>query len=127
MWFKKIGGLVALLSLSFSGIAIAETSKDNFYLQVGSNRNGDPIVLDLASVKGTEYTLLEQHGNGIARRTLRAACIQGRLFSRRLAVYGSNGHLHRVDKTEQEIFPKPRSADANSMEIVCRVEANKTK
>lgn len=127
MCLKKIGGLVAILSLSFSGIAIAETTKDNFYLQVGSNRNGDPIVLDLASVKGTEYTLLEQHGNGISRRTLRAVCSQGRLFSRRSAVYSANGHLTRVDKTEQEIFPKPRSADANSMEIVCRVAANRTK
>lgn len=125
MLSRKIGGLVAILSLSFSGMAIAETTKDNFYLQVGSNRNGDPIVLDLSSVKGTEYTLLEQRDNGIARRTLRAACSQGRLFSKRLAIYTSNGNLAKVDRTEQEIFPKPRSADANSMEIVCRV-ANKT-
>ncbi|AFY49712.1 hypothetical protein Nos7524_3939 [Nostoc sp. PCC 7524] len=121
MWLKKVGGLVAILSLSFSGIANAQTTNNTFYLQVGSNKNGDPIVLDVASVKGTEYTLLEQHGDTIIKRTLLAACSQGRLFSRKFALYASNGRLTRVDKVEQEIFPQPRTADANSMEIVCRV------
>ncbi|WP_427161122.1 hypothetical protein ACQFX9_05860 [Aliinostoc sp. HNIBRCY26] len=127
MRLTKLGGLVALISLTFSSVALAETTKNSFYLQVGSNRNGDPIVLDLSSVQGTEYTLLEQQGNSIVRRTLRAACGQGKLFSKKLAIYASNGNLTRVDRTEQEIFPKPRSADANSMEIVCRVATNRTK
>lgn len=124
MCLKKICGLVAIVSLSFSGIATAGTTRNSFYLQVGSNRNGDPIVLDLASIQGTEYTLLEQQGNVISKRTLRAACSQRRLFTKKLAFYGSNGKLTRLEKTEKEIFPKPRSADANSMEIVCRGASN---
>ncbi|MEA5505636.1 hypothetical protein VB735_21490 [Halotia wernerae UHCC 0503] len=120
MFLKSFGSLVAVFALSFDSTAIAQTSHNNLYIQVGSDINGHPIVLDLASVKGNEYMLLQKHGSGTVKRTLRAACGQRRLFSKRLSVYTSAGQLTRDDQTKQEIFPKPGTPEANAMEIVCQ-------
>lgn len=133
MFLKRFSGLIIVASLSMSGIAIiyggsksiAETKNNNFYIQVGADSRGFPIALDLASINGTNYTLVQQHGNGIAKRTLHAACNQGRLFSKRLSLYTSNGKLTSENKVEEEIFPKPKTADAASMEIVCRVASDR--
>jgi hypothetical protein len=120
MFLKSFGSLVTVFALSLSSTAIAQTNNNNLYIQVGSDRNGEPIVLDLASVKGNEYILLQKHGNGTAKSTLHAACSQRRLFSQRLSVYTSAGQLTRDDQTKREIFPKPGTPEANAMEIVCR-------
>ncbi|QLE59471.1 hypothetical protein FD725_21040 [Nostoc sp. TCL26-01] len=125
MFLQRLSSVVAIVCLSFSGIASAETTKNNFYIQVGADNRGFPIALDLASVKGTDYTLVQQHENGIAKRTLHAACSQRRLFSKRLSFYSANGQLTSEDRTEKEIFPKPKTADAASMEIVCRVASDR--
>ncbi len=120
MFLKSFGSLVTVFALSLGSTAIAQASNSNLYIQVGSDGNGEPIVLDLASIKGNEYILLQKHGNGKAQTTLRAACGQGRLFSNRLSVYTSAGQLIRDDQTKREIFPKPGTPEANAMEIVCR-------
>jgi hypothetical protein len=120
MFLKSFGGVVAAFTFSFSGTAIAQITNNNLYIQVGSDRNGDPITLDLASVKGSEYILLQQHGGGTTQTTLRASCSQGRLFSKKFSLYTSTGELISNEKTEREIFPKPGTPDAVSMEIVCR-------
>ncbi|MBD2253177.1 hypothetical protein [Nostoc parmelioides] len=135
MFLKPFSGLMVIASLSLSGIAIiysgqqaiAETKNNNFYLQVGADQRGFPIALDLASINGTNFTLVQQHGEGIAKRRLHAACSQGRLFTKKFSLYAANGKLTSEDKTEQEIFPKPKTADAASMEIVCRVANNRQK
>ncbi|WGV25610.1 hypothetical protein [Halotia branconii] len=120
MFLKSFGSLVAVFALSLGSTAIAQTSHNNLYIQVGSDGNGHPMALDLASIKGNEYTLVQKHSDGTAKRTLRAACGQRRLFSERLSIYTSVGKLTRDDQTKREIFPKPGTPEANSMEIVCR-------
>lgn len=122
MFLKKISGLVTVIILAFSSTAIAETIGNNafFHIQVGSDSNGNPILLDLSSVKGTEYIISQKHGDGMAKTTLKAACSQGRLFSKRFSLYTSTGQLTSDNKIEREIFPQLGTADATSMEIVCR-------
>jgi hypothetical protein len=68
---------------------------------------------------------VQKQGDGIVTRRLYAACNEGRLFSKKLSIYAPNGKLTNEDKTEQELFPKPKTADAASMEIVCRVASNR--
>ncbi|MBH8553260.1 hypothetical protein I8751_12935 [Nostocaceae cyanobacterium CENA357] len=120
MFLKSFGSLITVFALSLGSTAIAQANNNNLYIQVGSDGNGEPIVLDLASIKGNEYILLQKHDKGTAQTTLRAACGQQRLFSKRLSVYTSAGHLIRDDQTKREIFPKPGTPEANAMEIVCR-------
>ncbi|WP_414565860.1 hypothetical protein [Anabaena sp. CCY 9613] len=128
MFFKKISILVAVIIASIGSTANAEITDNSFSLdiQVGADNYGNPIILDLASVKGTEYTLSQKHGDGVAKTTLQAACNQGKLYATRFAVYNSTGKLTSNQTIEREIVLKPDTADANatSMQIVCRA-ANK--
>lgn len=125
MFLKQLSGLIIITSLSFSGMAIAQTKNNSFYLPVGADSHGFTIALDLSSIEGTNYTLVQKQGDAIVTRRLYAACNEGRLFSKKLSIYAPNGKLTNEDKTEQELFPKPKSADAASMEIVCRVASNR--
>ncbi|MBD2500324.1 hypothetical protein [Anabaena azotica] len=135
MLLKRVSNWAIITSLSFSGIAIAysgenaiaETKNSNFYVQVGADSGGFPIALDLSSIEGSNYTLVQKQGDGIAERRLYADCNQNRLYSKKLSVYASNGELTQEDRTEQELFPKPKTADAASMEIVCQVATNRNK
>lgn len=126
MLFKTISYLLAVMIVAIGNTASAEISDHSFSLeiQVGSDHSGHPILLDLASVKGTEYTLSQKHGDGMAKTTLQAACNQGKLYAKRLAIYTSTGQLTSEQKLEREILLKPGTADATSMEMVCRT-ANK--
>lgn len=123
MFIKSFGSLVAAIAFSFGSTAIAQTTNKGFYIQVGSDSNNNPIVLDLASVEGTDYVLIEQRGEITVKRTIHAYCEQGKLLSKRLALYTS-GKLTSEDKTEREIFPQPGTPDAASMEIVCHAAGN---
>ncbi|BCL36252.1 hypothetical protein [Nostoc sp. MS1] len=125
MFLKRLSGLMIITSLSFSGMAIAQTKKNSFYLPVGADSHGFPISLDLSSIEGTNYTIVQKQGDGIVTRRFYAACNEGRLFSKKLSIYAPNGKLINEDKTEQELFPKPKTADAAAMEIICRVETNR--
>ena len=123
MLMKTFGSLVAVGTFLFGSTAIAQTTDQGFYIQVGSDHNNNPIALDLASVEGTSYILIEQRGNVTAYRTLHANCEQGKLSSKRLALYTS-GKLTSDEPMEKETFPQPGTADANSMEIVCQSTSN---
>ncbi|BAY41085.1 hypothetical protein NIES2111_54760 [Nostoc sp. NIES-2111] len=125
MFLKRLSGLMIITLLSFSGMAIAQTKNNNFYLPVGADSHGFSISLDLSSIEGTNYTLVQKQGDGIVTRRLYAVCNESRLFSKKLSIYAPNGKLTNEDKTEQELFPKPKTADAASMEIVCRVASNR--
>jgi hypothetical protein len=120
MFFKRFGGVVATIILSFSSTASAQTINNNLYIQVGSGSNGEPVILDLASIKGTEYVIIQKHGDGMTQTNLRASCGQHKLTSTRLSLYNSTGQLTRDDKTKREISFKLGTPEANSMEIVCR-------
>ncbi|RCJ37899.1 hypothetical protein A6770_13995 [Nostoc minutum NIES-26] len=120
MFLKRFSGVVATIILSCGSTAIAQTTNNNLYIQVGSDSNGEPIILDLASIKGTEYIILQKHDDGMAQTNLRASCGQHRLVSTRLSIYNSTGKLTRDDKTKREISLKLGTPEANSMEIVCR-------
>ncbi|MBW4615527.1 MAG: hypothetical protein KME21_20075 [Desmonostoc vinosum HA7617-LM4] len=120
MFLKKLNIMAIMLAFSFSGAAIAQTTDNNIYIQVGEDNNGNPITLDVTSIKGTEYTLLYEQGEEIARTTFHASCGKGRLFSKRVSFYTAAGKLTRENKIEREVFPKPGTADANSMAIVCQ-------
>ncbi len=120
MFLKSFGSVVTVFALSLGSTAIAQTNNNNLYIQVGSDVNGHPMALDLASVKENEYILVQKHGNGTLQTTFHAACGQRRLFSQRLSVYTSAGQLTRDDQAKREIFPKPGTPEANAMEIVCR-------
>lgn len=109
-----------MIVLAFGSTAIAQTTPSNLYVQVGSDNNGEPILLDLASIKETEYIILQKHGDGMAQTTLLASCDRHSLVSKRLSLYNSTGQLMRDDKNKREIVPKPGTPEANSMEIVCR-------
>ncbi|MDF2388442.1 hypothetical protein JMG10_43880, partial [Nostoc ellipsosporum NOK] len=112
-------GVGIAINLSLGSTAIAQTAS-NLYIQVGSDINSEPIILDLASVKGSEYTLLRKHGDGTAQTTLSASCVQHRLFSKRFSFYNSAGKLIRDDKAKREIVLKRGTPESNSMEIVCQ-------
>ncbi|BAZ47796.1 hypothetical protein NIES4103_04000 [Nostoc sp. NIES-4103] len=135
MFLKKFGGVVSVfavgigiaINLSFGSTAIAQTANSNLYIQVGSDINGEPIILDLASVKGSEYTLLRKHGDGTAQTTLSASCVQHRLFSKRFSFYNSAGKLIRDDKAKREIVLKRGTPESNSMEIVCQAADSRSK
>lgn len=127
MFSKRLDSVVGIgvaITVLFGSAAIAQTNDQSFYIQVGTDRDKNPIVLDLASVQGSDYTLLEKHGNGIKKRNLHASCSEGRLFSKRFSLYASTGELTGEGNTEQEIFPQPGTPDAASMEIVCQVAQN---
>jgi len=117
---KSFGSVVAVFAFSFSGTAIAETMNNFIYVQVGADTNGNPITLDLSSIKGTEYNLLHKHGSDTLQTTLHASCGEGRLFSTRVSLYTLTGKLTSDDKTVREIFPKPGTAEHDAMEIVCQ-------
>jgi hypothetical protein len=122
MFFKKVSYLLAVMIVAIGNTASAEIFEHSFALdiQVGSDNNGHPILLDLASVKGTEYILSQKHGDGVAKTTLQAVCHQGKLYAKRLAIYNSTGQLISEQKLEREILLQPGTADATSMEMVCR-------
>ncbi|WP_339383898.1 hypothetical protein [Fortiea sp. LEGE XX443] len=109
-----------------SSTAIAQTNNNRlaFHVQVGSDDDGNPIILDAGSVQGSEYTILQKQGNGIAKTTFRAACGEGRLFSETSSVYNADGQLMSEKQTKQEITPQPGTPEANSMEIVCQTAKN---
>ncbi|QSJ15049.1 hypothetical protein JYQ62_24735 [Nostoc sp. UHCC 0702] len=120
-------GVGIAINLSFGSIAIAQTANTNLYIQVGSDSNGEPIILDLASVKGSEYTLLRKYEDGTAQTTLSASCVQHRLFSKRFSFYNSTGKLIRDDKAKREIVLKSGTPESNSMEIVCQAGDSRRK
>ncbi|WP_193196210.1 hypothetical protein [Nostoc sp. MG11] len=120
MFLKRFSGVVAVIALSVSGTAIAQTTNNYIYIEVGADSHGNPITLDLSSIKGTEYILLHKHNAQTVKTTLYASCSEGRLFSKRISLYTLTGRLTSDNKTEREIFLKPGTADAGSMEIVCQ-------
>jgi hypothetical protein len=120
MFLKRFSSVVAVIALSVSGTAIAQTTNNYIYIEVGADSHGNPITLDLSSIKGTEYILLYKHGDKTIKTTLFASCNEGRLFSKRVSLYTSTGRLTSDNHTEREIFPKPGTADAGSMDIVCQ-------
>jgi hypothetical protein len=120
MFLQKFSSIVAVIALSFSGTVIAQTTNNYIYIEVGADNHGNPITLDLSSIKGTEYILLHKHGDKTVKTTLHASCSENRLFTKRVSLYTSTGHLTSDNKTEREIFPKPGTAYAGSMAIVCQ-------
>ncbi|NDJ23339.1 hypothetical protein GS682_17195 [Nostoc sp. B(2019)] len=120
MFLKRFSGVVVAIALSFTGTAIAQTTNNYIYIEVGADSHGNPITLDLSSIKGTEYILLHKRGDKTVKTTLYASCSERRLFSKRVSVYTSTGQLTSDNQTEREIFPKSGAADAGSMEIVCQ-------
>jgi hypothetical protein len=122
MFFKSFGSVIVAITLSVGGTAIGQTTniKLAFHMQVGTDHEGNPIVLDAGSVQGNQYTILEKQGNGIVKTTFRAACAEDRLFSEKSSVYNEAGELIREQQTKQEISPQPGTPEANSMKIVCQ-------
>ncbi|MBD2300887.1 hypothetical protein H6G80_13710 [Nostoc sp. FACHB-87] len=122
MFLKSFGGVVVAMTLLVGNTAIAQTTDTQlaFHIQVGSDNDGNPIILDAGSVQGSEYTILQKQGNGVTKTTFRASCAEGRLFSETAANYSADGQLVSEKPTKQEITPQPGTPEANSMEIVCQ-------
>ncbi|WP_228059009.1 hypothetical protein [Nostoc sp. LEGE 06077] len=114
------------MTLLVGNTALAQTTNEHlaFHVQVGSDNDGNPIILDAGSVQGSEYTILQKQGNGITKTTFRASCAEGRLFSQTSSLYSADGKLVSKKQTNQEITPQPGTPEANSMEIVCHTANN---
>jgi hypothetical protein len=126
MFFKSFGSIIVAITLSVGTTAIAQTNNKKlaFHIQVGADAEGNSIVLDAGSVQGTEYTILQKQGDGLAKTTFRAACAEGRLFSEKSSIYNATGELITEQQTQQEISPQAGTPEANSMEIVCQTANN---
>jgi len=122
MFLKNLGCAVVVMTLLVGSTAIAQTTNKRlaFYVQVGSDNDGNPIILDADSVKGNQYTILQKQGDGLKQTTFRAACGERRLFSEKSALYNADKELISEKPTNQEITPQPGTPEANSMQIVCQ-------
>lgn len=122
MFLKQFGSVVVAITLLTGSTAIAQTTNNRlaFHVQVGSDNDGHPIILDAGSVKGSDYTILQKQGNRLTKTTFHAACAEGRLFWEKSSVYNVDGQLISEKQTKQEINPQPGTPEANSMEIVCQ-------
>jgi hypothetical protein len=108
---------VATISLfNFNRLVLAETSD----VRVGTDSNGRAIMLDVKSMTEKSYKLYQAHDDGIAETTFEPSCAEGRLFTVHLAVYGSTGELIGEDKSSEEMFFKPGSAAAVSLQMYCK-------
>lgn len=108
---------VATISLfNFNRLVLAETSD----VQVGTDSNGRAIMLDVKSITEKSYKLYQAHDGGIAELTFEPSCAEGRLFTVNLAVYNSTGELIGEDKSSKEMFFKPGSAAAVSLQMYCK-------
>ena len=50
------------------------------YIEVGEGARGMPVYLDLKSVRGTNFRLIQQFGDGVGITDIAAYCPQKRLF-----------------------------------------------
>lgn len=126
MFLKRFGSVLVAITLLTGSTAIAQTTNNRlaFHVQVGSDNDGNPIILDAGSVQGSDYTILQKQGNGITKTIFHAVCAEGRLFSEKSSLYNADGKLISEQQTKQEITPQQGTPEANSMEIVCQTVRN---
>ncbi len=117
---RKLGAVLSAVAISFFGLngsAFAESSD----LQVGTDSNGLPIMLDAKSITKKTYRLYQSYEGGIIETTFEPSCSDARLFTANVSVYSSTGRLIHEDKSSEEIFYKPGSAAAESLKVYCQL------
>lgn len=108
----------AITFLCFDGLAVAQNREN--YVKVGKDSSGNPILLDLTTIRGTSYEMFGRYGNnGLFKATYRASCAENRLFVSNAVIYSAGGRALAKDISYKEISFAPSSAADKSIGIVC--------
>lgn len=100
----------AITVFCFSGLA----SADEKLVEIGQNTTGNPMFLDLTTIRGTSYKMLEQHGDGMMEISVSAKCAENRMVITGQALYNAEGYKIDEDRTRREMSPAPNSVAAKS-------------
>ncbi|MBE9017455.1 hypothetical protein IQ272_15180 [Chroococcidiopsidales cyanobacterium LEGE 13417] len=115
---RQVAAVAAIAIALGSSNAIAQVEQQ--YVEVGEGASGMPVYLDKASVRGTNFRLIQQFGEGVAITDVAAYCPQKRLFTERVGVYSSRGEVITEHAERREGKFIPGSPPVNAMNIVCR-------
>lgn len=118
MLLKKITTLTIIAASLIGGSAIAQETER--FISLGTNRSGDPVLLDTQEIRGTRFKLISPYGSGISETTFKASCGESRLFVVRVAVISSNGQTLMEDKTSEEMPFNAESPPGKAIALVCR-------
>ncbi|MEH2214476.1 hypothetical protein [Nostoc sp.] len=118
MFLKKITAFIIITGILISGSANAQQTERYRYL--GTNKVGEPILLDTQEIEGTEFKLITRHANKIFKMTFYAVCGDSRLTMTNMETYSESGQLLGQDETPEEITFKSQSASGMGMTYVCR-------
>ncbi|MDV2993237.1 MAG: hypothetical protein N4J56_002891 [Chroococcidiopsis sp. SAG 2025] len=117
---RLVWGMAALALLSGSGRAIAQVSDvEQQYVEVGEGARRMPVYLDLASVRGTNFRLIQQFGNGVSVTDVAAYCQEKRLFVEYIGIYNSIEEVITEDSNRKEGAVIPGKPATEAMKIVC--------
>lgn len=126
-YLKRLQGVlcVAIISaLSFSSIAKVQSAEQ--YVNVGSDSNGDPFLLDTATMGRTDEEFgktlkLYQIKNNLMKEILiDASCGDNRLWIVGVRTYSENGVMLSEDKVRQEVNIQSNSVASKSISYYCR-------
>ena len=128
MWFQNwlVCSLkrLCLQFLTGSAIALGGASaiaqKPERFVTVGTDKVGNPILLDTQEIRGTTFKLISAYGNGISEATFKGECGESRIFLTKIGIYSSSGRTLMEDKKSEEVPFKAESSIGKSMTFVCR-------
>lgn len=117
---KRLVWGVAALALLSGGGSQGAIAQEQQYVEVGEGLKGMPMYLDLSSVRGTNFRVVQQYGDGIGIIEVAAYCREKRLFTERVGIYNPKGEVISEDLERKEGAFVPGSPVSEAMAIVCK-------
>ncbi|AVH68432.1 hypothetical protein NPM_30017 (plasmid) [Nostoc sp. 'Peltigera membranacea cyanobiont' N6] len=118
MLLKKITAFTLISGILIAGSANAQQAER--FLNMGTNKAGDAILLDTQDIEGTQFKLITQDANGILQVTFNAACGDSQLTMTKIETFSASGRpLEESESNKQETFDA-NSASGKGMIYVCR-------
>lgn len=110
--------LTVAIGLSFTSSVFAQNA-DRF-MPLGRDNDGMPMFLDLSSIRGVRFKLVEQmHPDEIAEVTMRVACAEGKVTMVSVVLYDKFGSVLNSSHEEEVLPVSPNSPVANARSYVC--------
>lgn len=118
---KKL--LLAILSpvLLSAALTTSASAQNSNYSKVGETEAGDPIMLNLLTIKGTRFQLFQAYGSGIMQMSFRGNCGEAVVYLEETVIANSAGTI-LVEEKSNEKFRNldPNSALGISLRTVCK-------
>lgn len=120
MLLKKITALTLISGFLMAGSANAQQAEK--YLNVGTNSEGQSILLNTEEIEGTQFNLVTRYGSTIVKTGFYANCGDTQLTRTKMETYTESGEPLAEDNTRTEIKFNAKSPSGIGMTYVCRQE-----